>query len=245
MSSDNSPPNNNSDRASQSSDDKDDLYWDPKLLPTTDHNDCDHSNPDPDCDNNNHNVAYSGIHSDPNPDFPSPDDDNNRSLYGAALPEIGSDRGFHFMSDRDAHNFDYKPGSDHRSQDMNFDMTPVDASDDGWIPKPVSTNEVAGSIFWDYQEVNGKRKQIHLKICDKCKVAVSLGDRRGLHAYLQHQDGAHCHFDAAKLGKKKQLSIADLWKPHPALSVVPSPDFTPPMSLSPLFQTTSPLIGSR
>src|ERR1700677_3086207 len=117
---------------------------------------------------------------------------------------------------------------------MDVDMAPVDASDDGGIPEPISTDEVADGIFWDYQEVNGKRKQICLKICDKCKVAVSLGDGRGLHAYFQHQDSGHCCSDAAKLGKKKQqLSIANLWKPHAALSMVPSPDFTPPISPSP------------
>ena len=37
------------------------------------------------------------------------------------------------MSDSDAHDLDYEPGSDHRSRDMDFDMTPVDASDDGGI----------------------------------------------------------------------------------------------------------------
>ena len=123
---------------------------------------------------------------------------------------------------------------------MDFDMTPVDASDDGGIPEPVSIDGVADGVFWDYREVNGKRKRIRLKICDKCKVAVSLGDGRALHAYFQHQDSARCRSDAAKLGKKKQLSIADLWKLRPALSVVPSPDFTPPMSPSPSFRTTSP-----
>ena len=55
---------------------------------------------------------------------------------------------------------------------MDLDMTPMDASDDGRISEPISTDKVADGVFWDYQDVNGKRKQIHLKICDKCKVAV-------------------------------------------------------------------------
>ena len=76
-----------SNHASQSSDDKDDLYWGPKLQPTTDHDNCDHSNANPDCDNTNCNITYSSIHSDPNTDILSPDDDNDRSLYGAALPD--------------------------------------------------------------------------------------------------------------------------------------------------------------
>ena len=79
-----------------------------------------------------------------------------------------------------------------------------------------------------------------MKIYDKCKVAVSLGDGSSLYAYFQHQDSACCCSDAVKLGEKKQLSIVDLWKLCPALSVVPSPDFTPPILPSPSFQTTSP-----
>jgi hypothetical protein len=235
-----------SDRASQSSDDEDDLYWGPKLQPTADRNDCDHSNPNPDRDNTNRNITHSSTHSNRNADVPSPDNDDEGSLYGAALPEIGSDGGFCFASDNDACDPDYEPGSDHGSQDMDVDMAPVDASDNGGTPEPISTDEVADDVFWDYREVNGKRKQICLKICDKCKVAVSLGDGSGLHAYFQHQDSAHCRSDAAKLGKKKQqLSIADLWKPRPALSVVPSPDFTPPISPSPSLCTTSPTDRER
>ena len=73
-----------SNRGSQSND-EDNLYWGPKLLPTTDHDGHDHSNPNPDRDNDDHNVAYSGIHSDPSADILSPDNDNNQSLYSAAL----------------------------------------------------------------------------------------------------------------------------------------------------------------
>ncbi|KIM77665.1 hypothetical protein PILCRDRAFT_90985 [Piloderma croceum F 1598] len=52
--------------ASQSGNDdlEDDLYWGPKLQPMADHNDCDHSNPNPNCDNTNCNITYSSTHSD-------------------------------------------------------------------------------------------------------------------------------------------------------------------------------------
>jgi hypothetical protein len=36
----------------------------------------------------------------------------------------------------------------------------VDVSDDGGIAEPTSADEVADSIFGDYWEVNGERKQI-------------------------------------------------------------------------------------
>jgi hypothetical protein len=90
------------------------------LQPTTDHDDHNQSNADPDCDNANCNIAYSSIHSDQNADISSLDDDNDRSLYGTALPEIDSDGSFHFASDNDDCDIDYEPGSDHGSQDMDL-----------------------------------------------------------------------------------------------------------------------------
>ena len=213
-----------SDRASQISDDEDDLYWGPKLQPTADHNDCGCSSPNPNRDNTNRNSTYSSAHSNQNTDIPPLDNDNEGSLYGAALPEIGLDGSFHFASDNDAHDPNYELGSDYESQDMDVYMTPVDASNDGGIPEPIITDD---GVFWDYWKVNGKRKRIRLKICDQCKVDVSLGDGRGLHSYFQHQDSARCRSDAAKLEKKKQLSILQISGNHAQLSLQCLPPILP------------------
>jgi hypothetical protein len=63
-------------------------------------------------------------------------------------------------------------------------------------------------------------------------MAISLGSGGSMHAYHQHQDGAHCDKAAKKdANKKKQPKISDMWKPHPAMPATGKPskptDLTP------------------
>jgi hypothetical protein len=164
--------------------------------------------------------------------------DDDVSLYGADLPDINPDGSYTYplTSGDDSRDLDYYPGSDNESRDMDFDTRSVDAAD---VEEAIELIQPDG-VFWDYQEVNGETKRVRLKICDKCKIVISLGDGKGLHAYFQHQDSGRCRSAAKLLGKKKQPTLSDLWKPRPAVSAVPSPDITPSISPSPSSPPMSP-----